>query len=155
MAEIEISKAVPADFEALAALDREAWGDNRHSRFVPDGEHTWRIWCEYAVTHTARQEGLLLGAVVAFPVRDGRYCLHKILVAKPARSRGVGSRLFEAAMADLDRMGVACFLTVDPVNERAIGLYEKYGFVKGELVRGFYRNYEDRWVMQRQPGGGR
>jgi len=36
------------DFAEIAELDREVWGANRNSEFIPDGEHVWRIWIDHA-----------------------------------------------------------------------------------------------------------
>lgn len=153
MAEYVVEKAVPGDFVAIAALDRVGWRENREGEFIPDGEHSWRIWCEHALTLVVRAEGGgVAGVILAFPCISGPYCLHKVLVAGEWRGRGIATRLFEALLIEIDALGVGCFLTVDPVNLHAIGLYEKMGFKRVELVQGFYRPSEDRWIMLRQPG---
>lgn len=142
--------AVPGDFLAIAALDRDAWGDNPHSKFIPDGEHVWRIWCEHALTFAAWcGEREMAGAVVAFPCLDGCFCLHKVMVAKPHRGQGIGSLLFEELFETLDHRGAECFLTVDPANTRAVRLYRKWGFSRECFVSGFYRQEEDRLVLTR------
>jgi [ribosomal protein S18]-alanine N-acetyltransferase len=152
---LRIAPAEAEDFLDIAALDHAAWSDNRHGEFIPDGEHVWRVWCEHALVYVARAGADLAGAVLAFPTRtEGLYCLHKAMVDARFRGRGVGSKLFEALLAEFDRLGVDAFLTVDPVNERAIALYEKWGFAEKQLVRGYYRAQEDRYVMIRRAGGG-
>ncbi len=155
MTPVEIVKATARDFESIAALDRVGWRDNAHSEFVPDGEHTWRIWCEHALVWIARDtDGRVLGVILAFPCMSGEFCLHKVLVAGEARGLGLASRLFDALLMELDQLGVGCFLTVDPANTKAIGLYQKWGFREDALVMGFYRSNEDRWVMVRSAGTG-
>ena len=39
---MEITRAKAGEFLEIAALDREAWKQNRNSEFIPDGEHVWR-----------------------------------------------------------------------------------------------------------------
>ncbi len=150
---IDIVPSAPGDFLEIAALDRLAWRQNRNSEFIPDGEHVWRIWCEHALTFVARRDGEIVGAVLAFACTDGGYCLHKAMVSEACRGHGVGSRLFESLLSKIDGMGVDVFLTVDPVNEGAIKLYEKWGFTDHKFVKGYYRDNEDRLVLTRRFAG--
>lgn len=152
--DVQITPAGPKDFLPIAALDREAWRENRQGEYIPDGEHVWRVWCEHALVFQARIGGELAGAVLAFPTcTNGLYCLHKAMVDGRFRGRGVGSKLFAVLLGQFDRLGVDAFLTVDPVNDRAIALYEKWGFAEKRLVEGYYRPEEDRYVMTRRAGG--
>ena len=148
----DIAPAQAADFLAVAALDRVAWRSSRHADFIPDGEHAWRAWCEHALTFVARAGGEVIGAIVAFACLDGRFFLHKVLVAEAHRGRGIGTALFEAIIREIDRRGAEVFLTVDPGNERALKLYDKFGFTQREFVRGYYREREDRFVLTRPVG---
>ena len=152
-------RAQPRDFLAVADLDRRAWALNRHSEFIPDGEHVWRLWCEHALTFVALDDddggaadGALLGAIVAFPCADGRYCVHKAFVEQDRRGGGVGTALFASLLAELDAQGADAFLTVDPVNEAGIRLYERWGFTERQFVPGYYRPAEDRFVLTRRAG---
>ena len=62
----------------------------------------------------------------------------KVFVDTLHRNRGIGRALFEALLKEIDEMKVKAFLTVDPVNKHAIGLYEKWGFTERTFVQGFY-----------------
>lgn len=143
-----------ADFLAIAALDRIAW-EHTGERFIADGEHVWRVWCEYATVLVARSPEALphsdhvAGALVMFPTRDGRLFLHKIMVHPACRGGGLGTELMRAA---LQRTSAAVLLTVDPANEAAVKLYRNFGFVVHQHVAGYYRPHEDRLVMV-YPGG--
>ncbi|WP_022663304.1 GNAT family N-acetyltransferase [Paucidesulfovibrio longus] len=147
---IEVQRATPGDFLEIAALDRTAWKGNRNNAFIPDGEHVWRLWAEHALTFTARSAGRLLGAIVAFPCLDGRFCVHKVMVEPAERGQGVGSRLFERLLKELDARAEDAFLTVDPENKAALALYAKWGFDERSFVPGFYRAEEDRYVLLRR-----
>lgn len=146
-----LQRATPRDFIAIAALDRVAWRRNANAEFVPDGEHAWRIWCEHALVFVVKDAaGNMAGALLAFPSIQGLYCLHKIMVDERFRGKGIGSQLFDALLAELDVARQDCFLTVDPANENAIKLYQRHGFAPEKLVKGFYRDEEDRIVMVRR-----
>ncbi len=147
---LEIGAAQGRDFLAIAGLDRRAWCDNRQPEFIPDGEHAWRLWVDGAHVFVAREGEAIVGAILAFPTLDGALCVHKVMVEKTRRGLGVGSRLFDVLLAEVDRRGgVNCFLTVDPGNHAALRLYEKWGFTEQRFVAGYYREHEDRYVLTR------
>ena len=146
-----IERAKPRDFLEIARLDREAWAQSRNSKYIPDGEHAWRLWTEYALVFCAWEEDRLLGAVLAFStLQPDLFCLHKVFVDHASRGKGIGSALFDAMFVECDQRGVDCFLTVDPVNESAIRLYENWGFTERKFVKGFYRPEEDVLVLTRR-----
>jgi len=148
---MEIRRAVPIDFLAVAALDREAWKQSEDAEFIPDGEHVWRLWTEHALVFCAEVDSEIVGAVVAFPCTGGAYCLHKVFVEVGRRNEGIGSRLFECLLEAIDKRRVPVFLTVSPGNPAASALYEKWGFTEREFFKGFYRETEDRFVLTRPP----
>ena len=147
---VRIERADTRDFLEVARLDRAAWTKTQHSEYIPDGEHAWRIWVEHALVFCAKEDGKVLGALVAFPTVSGSYCLHKVFVDEGQRGNGVGTRLMEALFVEVDALGVYCFLTVNPANESAIRLYEIWGFTEREFVSGYYREQEDRFVLMRR-----
>lgn len=150
-----IDRAVPDDFLAVAALDRNAWRQNANATFIPDGEHVWRIWCEHALTFVARDaQGDVVGAVLAFPcVGERLYCLHKIMIRREERGLGIAPQLMAALLTGIDRLGARIFLTVDPANAKALRLYEQWGFTDRQFVPGYYRAAEDRLVLTRPAPG--
>jgi hypothetical protein len=56
---------------------------------------------------------------------------------------------FQSIVDFLDKENADCLLTTDPVNSRMIHLCAKYGFNHKELVKGYYRQDEDRLVIRR------
>ena len=146
---MNVRRATPSDFLAIAALDRQAWRDNRHAEFIPDGEHAWRLWVEHALVFCAEQDGRILGAVEAHPCMNGTWCLHKVFVDPSCRGRGIGSKLIETLLEAIDHLQVDLFLTVDPANEAALNLYERWGFTNRRFIPGYYRDHEDRYVLIR------
>lgn len=148
-----IETAVPADFLAIAALDRIAWLE-AGAPFIPDGEHVWRVWCEYATVLVVRTDlelpdsGHIAGALVMFPTQPGELFLHKIMVHPQLRGGGLGSKLMQAA---LQRATAPVLLTVNPDNTPAVHLYQKQGFAIREQIPGYYRAHEHRYLMVYQP----
>lgn len=147
---VHFAKARDRDFLGIASLDRRAWRDNRNPEFIPDGEHVWRVWMDAAHVFIASDQATIVGAILAFPTRSGALCVHKVMVDQAWRGRGIGTRLFELLLAEVDRDGgAACYLTVDPINAAALKLYEKWGFTERQFIAGYYRPHEDRYVLTR------
>ncbi len=59
------------DFLCIAELDRESWKDNAYSKYIPDGEHAWRLWVEHALVFCAEEELQIVGVILAFPSVNG------------------------------------------------------------------------------------
>ena len=72
-----------------------------------------------------------------------------IAVLQEYRRRGIGSALMsEALKAFKEKYDVdAVYLEVRVSNQPAINMYEKFGFVKARIVKGYYRDGEDAYVM--------
>ena len=156
--ELRIRGLKPEEFLLAAELDRIAWGPAPGSRFVADGEHVWRHWAEDALALGAFQGEDLRGVALAFPGFSGRVCLHKMFIHPDLRGRGVGTRLLEEMLAELDRRETVVYLTVDPENVAARKLYAGFGFADREFVPAYYGPGQDRYVMEREArasfGGG-
>ncbi len=148
---MHIRPAVPSDFLAIAALDRKAWSENRENAFIPDGEHVWRVWIDTALVLVAEDGDKVIGAAVAFADLDGKLFLHKIFISKDFRGQGIGLKLLNEVDCFADQKKRTVLLTVDPVNENAIALYEKCGYQVLALVPAYYRETEPRLLMQRVP----
>lgn len=143
--------AVPGDFLGIAALDRIVW-TGEHDRFIPDGEHVWRVWCEYAHVWVAESPALpdgpwapIAGAALTFPTAGGELFLHKIFVHPACAGLGIGTALMQAA---LQAAAAPVLLTVNPANTRAVALYRKLGFTTRAEIAGYYRPEEDRLLLE-------
>lgn len=146
---MEFRKAKTTEFTDIARLDRVAWLESFKGEFIPDGEHVWRIWVEYALTFVAVEEGKIVGVSLAFPCNDGKYDVHKLFVAKEHRGKGIGTELMRILIDGLDTLKVDSFLTVYPKNLPAIALYNKLGFSDKKFEKDFYGEDEDRFVLTR------
>lgn len=148
----KIKLAQPGHFLDVAALDRIAWPDEPDT-YIPDGEHAWRLWCEYATVLIAvesqpDQRELVTGALLMFPTNTSEFFLHKIMVHPDYRGKGIGSALMQQALQDAQDV---VLLTVNPENIPAVKLYESFGFKVRTRVEGYYRPHEHRLIMEFQP----
>ncbi|MGC9209724.1 MAG: GNAT family N-acetyltransferase [Acidilobus sp.] len=85
--------------------------------------------------------------VLSVPAKVGHVI--SIAVLQEYRRRGIGSALMSEALKtfkekyDVD----AVYLEVRVSNLPAINMYEKFGFVKARIIKGYYRDGEDAYVM--------
>ena len=149
MSDIEIQKPEVSDFLAIAELDRRSWGNKEINRYIPDGEHAWRLWVEYALVFCAYKQGKIVGVALAFPTILGDFVVHKIFVKESERSRGYATALLKHLTEAMDEMRVNSFLTVNPENPAAISVYKKIGYTESVLHKGYYRDSEDRLIISR------
>jgi len=154
---MRIRQATKKDFLSIAALDREVWKQNEYSEFASDGEHTWRLWTDYALVFCALTDWddrsfkqKIVGAVIAFPTVKDIYCIPKIFISSRYRGQGVGNNLLSVLLDKTDEIKTDVFLTVDPILTSAISLYKKYGFTVLTYKEGYYRPEEDRLIMLRR-----
>lgn len=147
-----IKQARSENFLEIAALDRSAWPEEPDT-FIPDGEHAWRLWCEYATVLIADydnegQQHTIAGVLLMFPTNTGETFLHKIMVHPDFRGQGIGSALMKQA---LQAAKSVVLLTVNPDNAPAVRLYESFGFRTRTQIEGYYRPHEHRLLMEYLP----
>ncbi len=81
-----------------------------------------------------------------FPVKKGH--IVSIAVADECRHHGVGTKLIKAGMEGMASYGAAeFFLEVRKANEAATGIYEKLGYEIKRILKGYYRDGEDAYLM--------
>lgn len=135
-----------ADLDAVSALEADVavfpWTRGHFADCLKAGYSGWvltidQVIAGYAVLMMAVDEGHLLN----------------IGVAAAHQRQGIGARLLEHVMARTrESGGLSLLLEVRPSNERALGLYRRYGF--GEIGRrkGYYPAHlgrEDALVLRR------
>lgn len=151
MFEIKVSWASVKDFLEIAELDRVSWRHNRNSEFIPDGEHVWRHWVEHAYVCVAKQNKKIVGVALSFPsTTPNIHFVHKIFIAEECRGTGVGKKLMNKICNKYDENHIAAQLTTDTNNKAMQCLAEKMGFSEKELIKGYYRDNENRWVYTRK-----
>lgn len=101
-----------------------------------------------ALYMVAEREGHIIG-VCGLVESYGEAEIYNVSVDSNYRRRGVGTLLMRELLAEGSRKGISAYtLEVRAGNEGAIYLYEKLGFMKEGLRRGFYdRPREDAVIM--------
>ncbi len=131
-----IRLATPADVFTLLELDRAAtaahWGPSDYQRiFCPDPPPRMALIAE---EHTA------IGFLVMRTAGE-QWEIENLVVAEPARRRGTGTALVNAALVRARSAGAeAVTLEVRETNHAARSLYERLGFVPSGRRRAYYTN---------------
>ncbi|MFW9967707.1 MAG: ribosomal protein S18-alanine N-acetyltransferase [Candidatus Thorarchaeota archaeon] len=85
----------------------------------------------------------------AYPVKKGH--IVSVAVLHDYRYRGIGTKLIMRGMEGMVSYGaVEFFLEVRKSNSAAVIVYEKLGFEVGRVLKGYYRDGEDAYLMVRQ-----
>ena len=80
------------------------------------------------------------------PVKKGH--IVSVAVLNTIRNKGVGTALVNAGMKGMIGYGASeFFLEVRKTNEEAIAVYEKLGYTVRRVLRGYYRDGEDAYLM--------
>ncbi len=95
-------------------------------------------------------EGALVGYVCPMSLFEEAQIMD-IAVAPEARGRGVASLLLEQAIALSRQRGAErLVLEVRASNLAAIGLYERFGFLRYAVRKGYYEGKEDALLMEKE-----
>ena len=103
----------------------------------------------------AEADGQIVGYIMC-RIEHGLFGLGKrkghvisIAVLPPYRRRGIATAMMEEALSRMaERYGAEeCFLEVRVSNFPAISLYEKLGFKKTDVIKHYYPDGEDAYIM--------
>ena len=134
---INVLLAEPTDIDDIMSLENEifsdAWGKNSVTSEIEKGS-----------VFVAKKYGKLLGYCIFMQVADEGE-IYKIAVDKNVQRQGVGSIILNKTISYLRDLGADnIYLEVRKSNEKAISLYEKFGFVKSGERKNYYPdNSED------------
>ena len=140
-----VRQAVPADLDALLALEQASFEGDRINR-AQWRRHIQSATAAVLVAGRAPATGVEAAAVVFYRRRSRSAWLYSLAVAAHARGAGVGGTLLAAAEADARARGCESMrLEVRIDNAAAIGLYERHGYVRTGRVPRFYEDGADAW----------
>jgi ribosomal-protein-alanine N-acetyltransferase len=107
------------------------------------------------VPWVAEEEGRVVGYLVAWHVADELH-IGNLAVAPAKQGRGIAASLLSGALASAAERGIEyAALEVRVSNERAIRLYERFGFSGIAIRKAYYEdNGENALIMLRVIGGG-
>jgi ribosomal-protein-alanine N-acetyltransferase len=140
---VALRAAKLADLEAIVRLENvsfaEPWTRSTLRAALTD-EHTQVLLAE--------REGAACGYAVVWNILDEGE-LTSLAVAPDARGQGIGATLLKAALRACRRRGArTVFLEVRVDNVAARRLYERCGFTRAGLRRGYYGDGADAVVMK-------
>jgi ribosomal protein S18 acetylase RimI-like enzyme len=142
-----VRAAVPADLDAIVALEERCFRFDRMSR---------RSWRRHLGSATARcfvslDVGPLDGALLMLLRRDTRTWRMYSLAVDPSRRRaGIGRRLVEAMHAAALAAGAdRVRLEVRTDNAAALAFYQDLGYVTFGSITGFYEDGASAFRMER------
>ncbi|MEO7150045.1 MAG: GNAT family N-acetyltransferase [Rhodanobacteraceae bacterium] len=131
------------DLNTLLELEHASFDHDRVSR----AQFRRHLTNANACVLVAEDTDAVRGCALLFFRRDSRQArLYSIAIAHPARGRGLGAALLQAAerearARDCDTLR----LEVRTDNAPAIRLYERHGYLRGARESGFYENGADAW----------
>lgn len=139
-----IRAAVIGDLPGMMALERQAataahWSATQYQDLFHNSGRVALVMQE------AGLEGFVIARVV-----DQEWEIENMVIAAPARRRGLGTRLL-GELLDLARAqnAAALFLEVRESNQAARALYEKSAFVESGRRRGYYRDPQEDAILYR------
>lgn len=133
------------DIPAIAVIERESFGD-------PWSEASFRgmFAHEGVIAIVSERDGGIVGYGIAWLVVDEAELVN-LAVAPAARRAGVGARLLDAVLREVEaRGGRTVHLEVRAGNVAAIALYQSRGFAAGARRKDYYREPVEDAVMMRR-----
>lgn len=135
------------DIEEVLTLERAVyphpWSRANFDDSLASGYQAWRL---------RDQSGELLGYFMLMAIVDEAHLLN-VAVSARQQGQGLGRFLLNQAVACARGLGMeSVLLEVRPSNTRALEIYERYGFVRIGLRKGYYpaanQQREDAIVMR-------
>lgn len=84
-----------------------------------------------------------------YPVKRGH--IVSVAVLRDFRRHGIGTHLIQKGMEAMEEYGASeFFLEVRKSNTPAVATYERMGFEVSRVLRGYYRDGEDAYLMAKQ-----
>ena len=131
---VRVRRAVVRDAQAVAGVLRQAFAEYaplytaRAFAATTPGTTAVRVRMREGPVGRASLGEDIIGTIAAVDQREGCY-IRGMGVVPDSRARGAGSRLLAAAEEFAVKAGArSMFLSTTPFLDRAIGLYERFGF---------------------------
>lgn len=103
----------------------------------------------FSSVFVAEEQGHILG-FIDFWITFDSGCINQIAVIPALRQKGIASILLEDALKRLSEQGVKTVtLEVRTHNQKAIKLYEKFGFIVKLVKKAYYDNGDDALYMEK------
>ena len=142
----------PSDIKQVVSINQRCLPENYPDQFFM-GLH----YHAPKAFFVAEYEGEVIGYIMCriergisgfgrMPVKKGH--IVSVAVLRTMRNKGIGTALISAGMEGMIEYGASEFyLEVRQTNEEAIAVYEKLGYSVRRVLRGYYRDGEDAYLM--------
>ncbi len=152
---IEFGPVSLSDLAGVNAVEQAAFGPPVYPLYF--FRQAYDLWPELFWRARALESGEVLAYLVAAPERAAaqRLNLMSLAVSPKAQGQGLGKQLLNHFIGALVKQPGSCealWLTVDPKNQAALGLYHQLGFVTSAEVADYYGPGYDRLVLTLQLG---
>jgi ribosomal-protein-alanine N-acetyltransferase len=153
-----LRKFEPDDLKQVVSINERCLPENYPDQFFM-GLHYHAPDAFYV----AQNDGEIIGYIMCrvergisgfgrMPVKKGH--IVSVAVLGTMRNKGVGTALVNAGMEGMMGYGASeFFLEVRKTNEEAIAVYEKLGYTVRRVLRGYYRDGEDAYLMVKKVEG--
>lgn len=141
---IEIRPMHPEDVECVSLLEQEIFSQPWTQKGFLDA-----LNMEHTVFLVAEEEGRIKGYIGMYVSMDEGE-ITNVAVKQEERCRGLGGMLIERMLHEAEKKGIGrIVLEVRVSNDSAIRLYERNGFQKCGIRKGFYDfPKEDAFIME-------
>ncbi|MFW9768291.1 MAG: ribosomal protein S18-alanine N-acetyltransferase [Candidatus Thorarchaeota archaeon] len=148
----------PADIKDVVSINQRCLPENYPDQFFLGLHHH-----APNAFYVAEYEGEIVGYIMCriergisgfgrLPVKKGH--IVSVAVVRTMREKGVGTALINAAMEGMSDYGATeFFLEVRKSNEAAVNVYESLGYNVRRVLRGYYRDGEDAYLMVKKIDG--
>ena len=126
------------DIQAVVEIERLSFGFPKPESVFWEDEHKYLV---------AKDENKIIGYIGIEKILDEVHIIN-MAVHPGYRGQGIGKRLMQHVLNEDE----VFFLEVRISNEKAKGVYEKYGFKVINTRKNYYADGEDAFVMRRIPG---
>lgn len=142
---ISLKRATPADFDNIIAIERSVDGIKIYSALTDKKELTEEVTNNFF--YVIEKNGKIVGDVsYEIKGRDSVY-LSGLVVAPKFQGQGIAKKVMSTILEKLKDIKLIDLVT-HPENEKAISLYESFGFKKtGEQIENYYGDGEPRIRM--------
>ena len=148
----------PGDIKQVVSINQRCLPEN-----YPDQFFMGLYYHAPNAFYVAEYEGEIVGYIMCriergisgfgkMPVKKGH--IVSVAVLQTMRKKGVGTALIKAGMQGMIDYGASeFFLEVRKTNEAAIAAYEKLSYSVRRVLRGYYRDGEDAYLMIKRVDG--
>lgn len=138
-----ITHATPNHLKALVRLENELFSKDDFP--LSRGSFSYHIKKNDLFVFMYDEE---VAGYILWLKRKKYYRLYSLGVSVQCRGRGVAQELLSYSFTRLNVQSYT--LEVKTTNLSAISLYEKFGFAKQKILKGYYPNNRDGYLMRRQ-----